>query len=377
MWPARLSMAAPLLLSLALPRAAGIADPEFRTHPYQILGNSSALTASVAVADFNGDGAPDMLVANGRHWADANQLFLNNGSGRFQRSIPVAEGDATTYGFAVADFDGDGDMDAIEATDRGGSWLYRNDGTGHFTTENTGAGTPGSRAAIAIDVDNDGDSDAVLSNRGQPATLLINDGSGHFTVRSIDTGADGSVGIASADLNADGAMDLVLAVRDGESAFALLNDGRGGFTERLAFGLSNIDVRSVSTGDLDGNGHPDIVLGVIGGPLHLLFVDRTGAIARRQTLDPETASAGVAMADFDSDGDLDLVVARSDAPNAVYLNDGQGAQFREIVLSEVPLVRSADSYGVTVGDFNRDGVPDFVFANSGAPNPYYITQPAQ
>ena len=377
MLPRASAVAILFALALPVPRTVGVADPEFLTHPYQLLGVDEALTASVSVADFNGDGATDLLVANGRHWADANQLFLNNGQGRFLRSIEPAEGEATTYGFAVADFDGDGDVDAVEATDRAGAWLYRNDGTGHFTTENTGAGIPGSRAALALDVDNDGDMDAVLSNRGQPATLLVNDGRGHFSVRRIDTGADGSVGIASADLNADGAIDLVFAVRDGESAFALLNDGRGGFSERLAFGLSNIDVRSVSTGDLDGDGHPDIVLGVIGGPMHLLFVSRTGAIARRDTLGPNMASAGVALADFDGDGDLDLVVARSEAANAVYFNEGNGRQFREVALIEVPAVREADTYGVSVGDFNSDGAPDFVFANSGAPNPYYITRRAR
>ncbi|MEO1135446.1 MAG: VCBS repeat-containing protein [Pseudomonadota bacterium] len=374
-----------LILSVSLAAvAAHAADRQFVVHPFFVLTTEEAFTASVATGDFNGDGALDILETNGRHWRQANRIHFNNGEGRLGHSVLMSAHEAPSYQLVPGDFDGDGDLDAIEATDRAGAWLYRNRGDGSFTIENTKSGPVASRSAAALDADQDGDLDVFLSNRGEAGTLLLNRGDGTFDAASVETSESGSVGSFAADFNADGADDLLLAVRDGDSALVLLNNGRGQFTIRKSFNLAGVDIRSVTAGDLNGDQLTDIVYGVIGGQSLVLLGDGKGGIKKQVRFGPADSNAfGLALSDLDGDGDLDIVMARSQQSNIVFLNDGDGATFESVELEEGRWTAPGegepfpDSYGVVAADLNGDGFDEIVIANSLSPNPVYRNRAAR
>lgn len=364
--------------------AAHAEDREFAPHPFFVLTVEDAFTASVAAGDFNGDGATDILEINGRHWRQANRIHFNNGEGRLGRSVLMSAHEAPSYQLVPGDFDGDGDLDALEATDRAGAWLYRNRGDGSFSIEDTNAGPTSSRSAVALDADRDGDLDVFLSNRGEPGTLLVNDGDGAFNAVPVATSESGSVGSFAADFNADGADDLLLAVRDGDSALVLLNNGEGEFTTRKTFGLSGVDIRSVTAGDLDGDGLTDIVYGVVGGQSLVLLGDGKGGVKHQARFGPADSRAfGLALSDFDRDGDLDIAMARSGQSNMVFFNIGDGVSFETTELEEGRWTApeeggpSPDSYSIIAADLNGDGYDEIIVANSLAPNPVYRNRPAR
>ena len=78
-------------------------------------------------------------------------------------------------------------------------------------------------------------------------------------------------------------------------------------------------------------------------------------------------SYGIDLGDLDRDGDIDIAVANDGGPNAIYFNDG--GRFERQLLPDDP---SARSYGVSIGDLNGDGYPDLVFANSGSMSRVYL-----
>ena len=98
-----------------------------------LLEDKGETSASVNIGDLNGDGLPDIVLGKGRHWPLYNRVLLNDGKGRFSASSLGTAPDRT-YSAALADLDGDGDLDIVVSNDEpDGKLLDRNDGEGHFT----------------------------------------------------------------------------------------------------------------------------------------------------------------------------------------------------------------------------------------------------
>ena len=66
------------------------AQDQFKTHPYGQLGTKKNLTSSISIGDIDKDGDLDLIVANGRHWAEQNSIYFNDGTGFFRRSKPLS-----------------------------------------------------------------------------------------------------------------------------------------------------------------------------------------------------------------------------------------------------------------------------------------------
>ncbi|NNJ93304.1 MAG: CRTAC1 family protein [Halobacteria archaeon] len=210
------------------------------------LGVAFGPGLGVTCADYNGDGWQDIYVAND---GDDNQLWINQGNGRFENTALMAGVAINAYGKAEAsmgvtagDFDNDGDEDLFMThLDRETNTLYVNDGTGNFLDATdahklgrislpyTGFG------AAWLDFDNDSDLDLFIANgavrieeslRGQPYPyqernqLIRNDGTEGFTDRTEQSGpalalVEVSRGAAFGDLDNDGDVDIVVANNNG------------------------------------------------------------------------------------------------------------------------------------------------------------------
>ena len=195
----------------------------------------------VAIGDLNGDGWPDIYVAND---ATPNQLWINKHDGTFE-DTGVLSGTAFnalgrpegSMGIALGDADGDGDEDLFITNVAGESHvLYLNDGRGNFEDARTRSGVGPATAALTgfgtnwVDYDNDGRLDVFIasgavniieSERGQPNPyrmhnqLLHNQGEGRFVDVSALAGPefsrlDVARGAAFGDLDNDGDMDIVV-----------------------------------------------------------------------------------------------------------------------------------------------------------------------
>jgi hypothetical protein len=226
---------------------------------------------SVAVGDFNGDGRPDLVATN--RFTNNIAVLLGNGDGTFQAGRTFAVGDEPTF-VAVGDLNRDGVPDLAVANRAGGgsgsvSVLLGN-GDGSFQPAlNFGAGL-GSRSVVIGDFNGDAVPDLAVANEAADSvSVLLGRGDGIFyAAQNFAVGVQPwAVGVA--DFNGDGLPDLAVANR-GNCGFAdcgcpnssvsvLLGNGDGTLQAPVFFGADE-DPQSVTTGDFNGDGLPDLAV---------------------------------------------------------------------------------------------------------------------
>ena len=297
-------------------------------------------TRALRLGDVDADGDLDLVVGN--EAGNQVRLHLNNGAGTFTDATSQLPFDVTpTSSIALGDVDADGDLDLLLAKDYGfQDRLFLNNGIGTFSdaTSQLPVDTDPTASAALADVDGDGDLDAVLGVGtffgaipvGQQTRLYLNDGSGTFTDASFQMPSDTDVtaDVAVADLDADGDLDLAIANWFGQDRL-YLNDGNGNFSDATAqLPPDNDGDRAVVAGDVDGDGDVDLLFGneYQQDRLYLndgfgTFTDGTALLPPR----PTDGTAALALGDVDGDGDLDAVIGReANRENRLFLNDGAG-----------------------------------------------------
>ena len=324
--------------------------------------------------DYDRDGRPDILVGQGGDPSVANRD--NQPSDTLFRNLGTAPGESQfvdvtaaarlsergySQGVAIGDFDADG-FDDIYVTNAGINRLFRNLGDGTFVdvTQESGTGDPRwSSSAAWADLDGDHDLDLYVCNYLQydildplpcnnaqgearichprdidpwPDACFVNNGDGTFREAAREMGLFGpgnkGLGVAVADFTGDGLVDLYVA-NDTEANFLFVNQGEGRFEERA------------------------MVLGCA--------VDRLG---RTQ------ASMGLAVGDYDNDGNLDIYSAHFyDESNTLYRGLGT-AGFEDVTglvgLHTPTLPRLG--FGTVFCDFDADGWMDLFIANGHIEN---------
>ena len=349
-------------------------ERRFVTSTRLTLGTDAALSASVRIADLDGNGNPDVVVADGRHWPQQNHLFLNQGRARFSIQRELGIDRCTSYAAEPADLDGDGDLDVVVGNDMAPNCVFLNDGTGRFAPGQTFGEISSVRSLTTADIDRDGDVDVLSTCRGRQNQIYLNSGNGRFAT-GIPFGdeRDSTIDVAVADWNGDGHLDLVLANRDDQQNAILINNGSMDFSTTIPFGRRQEQTRAVAAADLNGDALPDVISANIGQPNRVYLADGSGGFAATTDFGwVDGNSYSLAVADMDNDGDLDLVVGNVGQENAVFLNRGDGLGYTEVRFGDV----AGATYGVDVGDLDGDGFADVVVANSGARNSIFLNRSA-
>jgi hypothetical protein len=295
----------------------GKPQASFITAPTYPAGDGPS---SVAVGDFNGDGHPDLVVAN--VWANGVTVLLGNGDGTFQAAQSFAV-EGGSYSVAVGDFNGDGHLD--------------------------------------------------LAVPGGPETVSILLGNGDATFQAPHNYAAGlppmcdqcDVGVSSiavGDFNGDGYVDL--AVAGGEGVSVLLGNGDGSFrTVSSYYAGDDVEVESVAAGDFNGDGIPDLAVAGLGTAVSIFLGKGDGtfqaALSVAAPPDKYYLPQSLAVEDFNGDGIPDLAVASWDTNTvSILLGQGDGT-----FLPGQSYPAGYYPFSLTVGDFNGDGIADLVVAN--------------
>ncbi|GMV79757.1 MAG: hypothetical protein AMXMBFR7_09410 [Planctomycetota bacterium] len=287
----------------------------------QDLGLGSFHSRTVHMADLDQDGHLDLAF----NASDGVRVYRNGGPPNFRMQevrggrLPIENPE----GSLVLDYNGDGRPDLLVA----GNWLSLfaagdppQDVSDRVNLGRRGFGTGNGAFLTAIDLNNDSFTD-FLYCLDAPGVVGLNEGGQRFrlmTDSGLSFADDGDLkpGLAAGDVNNDGWADVVVPQANGVRLF--LNNGRGQFSDATA-----------ASGDLASKSGPH----------------RT-----------------VALADFDLDGDLDLLASPQESGVDIFLNDGQGRFANASAQMGETFGRSYGISYLSTADLNDDGVPD-VLAN--------------
>jgi len=309
--------------------------------------------SGVALAEITGDARLDVVTSN---LFDATISVLPGlAGGVFGPPVAYAV-DAGPSGIAVGDLNGDGRSDVVTANGSGTvSVLLGQPGGGLGSATSTLAGT--GPAAVALgDIDRDGHLDAVVANEvSGTVQVLEGDGSGALTPGASYGASIQPASLAIADLNGDAWPDVVENTgRPSDKpnfVDVFLNNGSGGLLPKVSYSSGG---RAVAIAEVTGDGVPDVISvgkvfvqvlrGIGGGALSPMPSFRV------------SQNRAVALGDADSDGKLDLFIA-GDLANCAWVARGLGGG----------VFAPAEGYGtergpsgIAVADLDGDGALDVV-----------------
>ncbi|MCW5738318.1 MAG: VCBS repeat-containing protein, partial [Enhydrobacter sp.] len=298
-----------------------------------IVARGAANPMFPLIADFNGDGLPDVAVS-GNNGSWSVDVLVQSAGGDFSVADSDRAGQNPQY-LALGDFNEDGYADVVAGAQYTGVLVFLNNADGEGTLQQAGGSylSPNHKYVATADFDGDGHHDiAVRGNFDRRVYILSGDGTGNFSTSSANLATSGLDGyLAAADMNNDSHVDLVVASRSTSTVDVFLNDGSGGFGERDSIAL-------------------------------------------------DAAPWGVAVDDFDQDGQVDIVVSRDDdtiqilwnrgsigvtpASFSVAENSAQGTEVGVVSATGDPPL----TYAITAGngDIDDDGNAAFAIDDAGA-----------
>ena len=330
---------------------------------------------NLAVADVNGDGKLDVLTANEN--SSTIGVLLGNGNGTFQAPATFSAGTGSNpHDIAVADVNGDGRPDVLTANygaNSAGVLLGNGNGTFQAPAAFATGAADGHPSGIAMgDITGDGKPDLLTANGpGYSVSLLAGTGTGsfqapvtyQFSTRSLP------LDVAAADFNADGRLDILAVNAGSNDLMTLQNLGNGSFqpaTYPVGPGASFIPT-GLAISDVNNDGKPDVVTANRGNNTVSVLLNRTPAFAAfgpAVSFQSSGTPENIAVADFNADGQADLVTTNpSDPAVMVLLANGAGAFQPQARYSAGA---GSEPYGLGVADINGDGRPDVLISSAGS-----------
>ncbi len=360
-------------------------DSIFISDAFEPIGSGISLLAPIASGDIDGDGDRDVIAT--RLDNGSARVYLNDGVGGLTYSpVPLQGAEGGNFHNTLADFNNDGILDLAGV--RGG-----NDGTDIVIFNGNGDGTFGPTPSTFIpdfapdrlftaDIDGDGFEDIVAFQAApSPQPVIVtyrNAGNGTFT----DARSYGPVGptdtLQTGDLDGDGLPEIVTTSRVDSLTTILRNLGDGtfspqsfDFTPGASGGYVNLQL-----GDLNNDGHLDIAYSLFRFSNPVVFYTLNNGAGNFQTPATEIVDASnnptwaLAIVDADGDGDNDILrIVRGVGAimgGVLEQNDGTGVFTETSTLNEITGANAALFAPSTLADFDGNGSPDVLLSQSGS-----------
>ena len=313
---------------------------------------------ALATADLDGDGIPDLVVAN--YNGNTVGILLGNGDGTFRQLAERATG-LRPSGIVIADLNHDGRPDLVTANFSAGtvSVFLGSSGGGFLPRVDFPAGR-GTAWVLAADLNGDGIPDLVTANYSEDTVAILRGrGDGTFLPRQTLPTARGPACVTAGDFNGDGRLDL--AVANQETSFVSVFSNRGGaaFGPRVDFPTGS-SPRCLAVADLNGDGLADLVVTAGTGAAVCVLLGKPNGNFQPFVSYPTAANPrGLVLGDFNSDGRLDLAVANSGGDSASLLFGNGDGTFQTRL--DFPI--GANPRALVAADFNHDGTLDLLAGN--------------
>ena len=335
------------------PRTRPSIQAEFSLVPFE--------ASSMSTGDLNGDGALDLVTTSQRGMV----RLLGNGDGSFQSLPALPTAGLSSQDSTLADVNGDGfdDLLYVEVTENE-LLYYENDGTGQFSNPVSFFCDFDPNRVRASDVNGDGFDDVVVTSRFAPNLRLFLGSASGLTLVNITAMSSPAAAVRSADLDGDGTEEVLVAHELGQvSVFEVTSSGLQLANTREFVGIPFADF---GVADFDEDGNLDLVLSSPGSS-----VFRTLFGLGDKTFGPPalTSSAGgadlisetayrqsdlMATGDVNLDGHVDLMFPASGLFSYVFMGRGDGT-FED----EVPFIHQSRPVGaLQLADFDSDGALD-------------------
>jgi len=332
--------------------------------------NAGAVTPdAVAVADVNGDGKLDVVTANG-NWNTVS-VFLNHGNRQLVQSGLSQWTGNNPVALTIADLNWDGKADLL-VTNAAQSdldvLLGKGDGTFLSPTPGFGVGGSPTTRAVLADFYGDGNLDALVADNSASVVLARGFGDGTFgtafdsniVVAAGASNTNGAISIASGDFNNDGIPDFVAGQSSsspGTGVIVFLGLSNGTLGKGTVYAASDA-LGYVAVGDINGDGNADIVASNWAtGKVEVLIGNGDGTFQAPVSVTLPGLSNGLVVADLNGDGWQDVAVAGKNSAVYVLLNNGSGS-----LAFAGTYALSGNGFELATADFNSDGKPDLAVA---------------
>jgi uncharacterized protein (TIGR03437 family) len=363
----------------------GNGDGTFRATELVAAGSD---VQTVAVADVNGDGIPDLVVTGN------NAVTVIEGAGDRNfgtpQTVPIANVNASFT--AVADINGDGNADLVvaDAIDSLVAVVPGN-GKGGFGPPTTIPVTGAPMQLAVGDFNGDGLPDiavaggsnfSVTPNTTGAVSILVNQTSGGFRTPTTPLTGINATMVATGDFNLDGNLDLAVvnggsfpggpAASVAGSVIVLTGNGDGTFAAMPALTIGTQAQAPtyplwVSVGDVNGDGKPDLVVLYqtnLEFQVQLLLGNGDGTFRALAPMNTEFGATSLEISDFSGDGYPDLVIAHccGETDMTYMLGNGDGS-----FQAEVDFTAGPSPEGLALGEITGDGIQDLVVADNAQP----------